>query len=217
MTDSLRAPERDEGETPLLIDPSTLRGRERYQLMTSLVVPRPIGWISTWGEDGIANLAPYSYFGALSVSPMLVGVSIGSRREGPKDTLVNVRRRGAFCVNVVSEHLLEAMNGSSAEVGPEVDEFEMVGLSPVSSERVDAPYVAGCPAVLECVVKKEVDLDGAPNVLVIGEIVGIRIDPSLGFEDDTLSVDAARLKPVGRLSGGAYALPGVVRKLARPG
>ena len=200
-----------------LIDPSTLGGRERYELLTSLVVPRPIGWISTWGEDGVANLAPFSYFGALSASPMLVGVSIGHRTTGPKDTLVNMRSRGAFCVNVVSEPLLEAMNASSADVGPEVDEFELVGLEALTSDRIDAPYVPGGPAVLECEVRKEVDLDGAPNVLVIGEVVGLRIDASLPFEEGTLSVIAEQLRPVGRLSGACYALPGAVSRLPRPG
>ena len=98
-------------------DPATLSGQERYQLLTSLVVPRPIGWISTWSAEGVANLAPFSFFAALAASPMLVGVSVGHRPQGPKDTLVNVRARGAFCVNVVTAPLLEAMNATSAEVG----------------------------------------------------------------------------------------------------
>ncbi len=200
-----------------LIDPSTVTARERYQLMTSLVVPRPIGWISTWSEHGIANLAPFSYFGALSVTPMLVGVSIGHRRSGLKDTLVNLRSRGAFCVNVVSEDLLEAMNATSAEVDADVDEFELAGLTAVSSDRVDAPYVEGGPAILECEVRQEVDLGGAPNTLVIGEVVGVRVDASLPFEDDTLTVSPESLRPVGRLAGASYALPGVVKRIPRPG
>ena len=200
----------------LLIDPSTVTARERYELMTSLVVPRPIGWISTWSENGVANLAPFSYFGALSVTPMLVGVSIGHRKTGPKDSLVNLRSRGAFCVNVVSKPFLEAMNATSAEVGPDVDEFELAGLTAAASERVDAPYVEGGPAILECEVRKEVDLDGAPNTLVIAEVVGVRIDASLPLEDGTLTVDPESLKPVGRLAGGSYALPGVVKRIPRP-
>ena len=200
----------------LLIDPSTVTARERYELMTSLVVPRPIGWISTWSENGVANLAPFSYFGALSVTPMLVGVSIGHRKTGPKDSLANLRSRGAFCVNVVSKPFLEAMNATSAEVGPDVDEFELAGLTAAASERVDAPYVEGGPAILECEVRKEVDLDGAPNTLVIAEVVGVRIDASLPLEDGTLTVDPESLKPVGRLAGGSYALPGVVKRIPRP-
>ena len=184
--------------------------------MTSLVVPRPIGWISTWSEDGVANIAPFSYFGALSVTPMLVGVSIGHRKTTPKDTLVNLRSRGAFCVNVVSQQFLEAMNATSADVSPDVDEFELAGLTAAASERVDAPYVEGGHAILECEVRKEVDLDGAPNTLVIAEVVGVLIDASLPLEDGTLTVDPESLKPVGRLAGGSYALPGVVKRIPRP-
>ena len=180
------------------------------------VAPRPIGWISTWSEDDVPNLAPYSYFGAVSSSPLLVSVSIGHRRQGFKDTLVNVRSRSAFCANVVSEDFLEAMNASSAEVGPAVDEFALTGLEAASSERVDAPYVVGAPAVLECVVRKEVDLDGALNTLVIGEVMGVRIDEAMTFREGTMSLDPDLLRPVGRLAGGSYALPGAVKWLPRP-
>jgi len=205
-----------------LLDPERLDGRGRYALLTSLVVPRPIGWLSTYGPDGTANLAPFSYFGALSSAPMLVGVSIGHRRDPgggprvPKDSLTNVRARGAFCVNVVSERLLEAMNATSAEVGPGIDEFELAGLEAARSERVDAPFVASCPAALECRVEKEVGLGAAPNTLVIGRVVGVRLDASLAVDGETWAVDPEALRPVGRLGGASYALPGKVRVIPRP-
>ena len=207
----------DGESTPRTVDPAGVTARERYQLMTSLVVPRPIGWLSTWSQDGVANLAPFSYFAALSVSPLLVGVSIGHRRDGLKDTLVNLRARQAFCVNVVTADMLVAMNETSAEVGPEVDEFELAGLTRSVSERVDAPYVCECPAVLECQVRQEVDLGGAPNTLVIGEVVGIRISDDLSFEEGTMLVRPEDLLPVGRLGGSAYAWPGSVQRIPRPG
>jgi flavin reductase (DIM6/NTAB) family NADH-FMN oxidoreductase RutF len=184
--------------------------------MTSLVVPRPIGWLSTWGEGDVPNLAPFSYFGALSVSPMLVGVSIGHLREGFKDTMVNLRARGAFCANVVTEPFLERMNETSATVPPQEDEFELVGLARAPSGRVDAPFVADCPAVLECVVRQEVDLGGAPNTLFIAEVVGLILSEDLPFEDDTMLVAAEALRPVGRLGGAAYAIPAEVRRILRP-
>ncbi len=157
------------------LDPAAESARTRYQLLTSLVVPRPIGWISTLGADDVPNLAPFSYFTALAASPMLVGVSIGHRKTGPKDTLVNLRARDAFCVNIVDVAHLEAMNATSAEVDPGVNEFELADLSLEMSPVVDAPYVADCPAVLECRVRQEVDLGEAPNTLVIGEVVGLRV------------------------------------------
>ena len=198
------------------IDATLLSARERYQLFTSLVVPRPIGWISTWDAEGGANLAPYSFFAALSSSPMLVGVSIGQRAGRPKDTLLNIRARRAFCVNVVSEPLLEAMNATSAEVEPGVDEFALAGLARGTSERVDAPFVEVCPAVLECVFRQEVDLGGAPNTLAIGEVLGVRLAAGLPLPDGTLSVPFEALRPVGRLSGFEYMLPDRLRVLPRP-
>lgn len=197
-------------------DPRSLSGRERYQLLTSLVVPRPIGWISTWTADGVANLAPFSYFAALAASPMLVGVSVGHRPHGPKDTLVNLRARGDFCVNVVSEDLLEAMNASSADVPPGVDEFGLAGLERAVSPVVDAPYVSAARAVLDCRVTQEVELHGAPNTLVVAEVVGVRLADDLAMVEGRMEVDPAALRPVGRLSGGGYALPGAIRVIPRP-
>lgn len=200
----------------LEIDVQGLDPRARYQLLTSLVVPRPIAWVSTWSRAGHRNLAPFSYFAALSANPALVGVSIGARKDGEKDTLVNIRDRRAFCVNVVTERHLEAMNRTSAEVGPEVDEFDLVGLPSASSARVDAPYVVDCPAVLECLLRQEVPLEGSRNVLVIGEVVGVRLDPTLPCVPETASVDPHALRPVGRLSGSGYSLQGAVRLIPRP-
>ncbi|MDX1495334.1 MAG: flavin reductase family protein [Longimicrobiales bacterium] len=188
----------------------------RYHLMTSLVVPRPIGWISTWSSDGRANLAPFSYFAAISVAPMLVSVSIGRRRDRLKDSITNIRARGAFCVNVVTEDLLLAMNETSASVDPEVDEFELASLERAESDRVDAPFVADCPAILECEVRQEVDLGGAPNALVIAEVVGVRLSSELDFEEDTMIVRPESLKPVGRLGGASYAVVREVERVLRP-
>lgn len=179
-------------------------------------MPRPIGWISTWDEDRRANLAPYSFFNAISASPMLVAVSIGQRKGTLKDTLLNLRSRGEFCLNVVTEALLEAMNATSAEVGPEVDEFELAGLGRAASELVDAPYVAECPAVFECRVSQEVDLGESRNVLVIGEVVGVRLSDSLPMAEGTMTVDSGMLGAVGRMSGAEYMLPRETKILPRP-
>lgn len=179
-------------------------------------MPRPIGWISTWGPDGEANLAPYSFFNAVSGTPMLVVVSVGRRKGALKDTLVNVRSRGAFCVNVVTESLLEAMNDTSAEVGAHVDEFKLAGLHRAASERVDAPYVGECPAVLECIAFKEVDLTPSLNVLIVGAVVGVRLSESLPMAEGTMIVDAGVLAPVGRMSGAEYMMPREIRVLPRP-
>ncbi len=188
----------------------------RYQLLTSLVVPRPIGWISTWNEGGQANVAPYSYFAALCATPMLVGVSVGVRSAGPKDTLRNARERGAFCVNVVSRSHLEAMNATSGDYPPDVSEFEVAGLEAVRAEAVDAPFVASAPAVLECAVEREVELPGGSNVLVIGRVELVRLCEGLRLIDGTHCVDTRSLDPVGRLWGGGYVSGGDITVIPRP-
>ena len=129
--------------------------------------------------------------------------------DGPKDTLANARATGALCVNVVTEAQLEAMNRTSAEVGPDVDEFDLAGLEGLPSPRVDAPYVAGCPAVLECELRKEVELPESLNVLLVLEVVGVILDSSL-VPEDGYGVAPELLRPVGRMGGSGYMLPGSV-------
>ncbi len=190
--------------------------RARYQLLTSLVVPRPIGWVSTRAADGTPNLAPFSFFGAISASPMLVSLSIGMRRDEPKDSLANIRDRGAFCLNVVTEGQLAAMNETAAEVPSHVDEFAEAGLEMTEAKFVDAPYVASCPAVLECRLFREIELDPVVH-LTIGEVVAVHLGPELELAEGTHLVDTRSLRPVGRLSGPEYGLLGEMVALKRPG
>lgn len=190
-------------------------GRERYQLLTSLVVPRPIGWVSTRSGSGVLNVAPFSFFSAVAASPMLVSLSIGKRGGVAKDSLRNILDQGAFCVNVVTEAQLEAMNRTAASLPPEVDEFAFAGLPAAEAETVDAPYVANCPAVLECELFKHLDLGDAGG-LVLGEVKGVRLDPELHIVEGSAFVDSEGLRPVGRLCGFAYTLLGEIRVLPRP-
>ncbi len=200
----------------MIWDTAALTNRERYQLLTSLVVPRPIAWVSTRSPEGQRNLAPFSYFAGVAATPFLVSVSVGSRGGVEKDTLRNIRATGAFCVNVATEPQLAAMNETSGEYGPEVDEFAHAGVAAAQAESVDAPYVAECPAVLECRLFKVVELDGAPNTLVIGEVLRVRLADSVPLAPGTLFADTAALRPVGRLWGDLYATVGEMPALKRP-
>ena len=200
----------------MIHDTRALGGRERYQLLTSLVVPRPIAWVSTRSPAGQRNLAPFSYFAAVSATPFLVSVSIGSRAGVDKDTLRNIRDTGAFCINLATEPQLAQMNETSGEYGPETDEFEAAGLESAEAELVDAPYVASCPAVLECRVHQVVELEGSPNTLVIGEVLRVHLDDRIPLAPGTLFADTAALRPVGRLWGDLYATIGDMPALRRP-
>lgn len=198
-----------------IFDPSVLPARARYQLLTSLVVPRPIAWVSSRSAAGEPNLAPFSYFAALSATPLLVGVSIGHRRGVPKDTLRNVRETGAFCVNLAAEDRLSALNETSGEFPPEVDEFARAGLPLAEAGSVAAPYVADAPAVLECRLFREVDL-GGENALVIGEVLAVRLSDAVPLVPGTHFADTRGVRPLGRLWGDLYALMRETASLPRP-
>lgn len=200
----------------MIWDTAALGGRERYQLLTSLVVPRPIAWVSTRSPACARNLAPFSYFAAVSATPFLVSVSIGSRGDVEKDTLRNIRETGAFCVNLATEPQLAQMNETAGEWGPAVDEFERAGLDAAEAESVAAPYVASAPAVLECRLFRIVELEGSPNTLVIGEVLRVRLSDEIPLAPGTLFADTAALRPVARLWGDLYAMIGDTPALKRP-
>ncbi|HEX2210489.1 MAG TPA: flavin reductase family protein [Longimicrobium sp.] len=200
----------------MIWDTAALSGRERYQLLTSLVVPRPIAWVSTRSPEGRRNLAPFSYFAAVSATPFLVSVSIGSRAGVEKDTLRNIRQTGAFCVNLATQPQLVAMNETAGEYGPEVDEFERAGLASAEADVVDAPYVADAPAVLECRLYRVVELEESPNTLILGEVVRVHLSDAIPLAPGTLFADTTALRPLARLWGDYYATIGETPALKRP-
>jgi flavin reductase (DIM6/NTAB) family NADH-FMN oxidoreductase RutF len=142
----------------------------------AIVGPRPIGWVSTRSNDGVLNLAPYSFFTAFNYIPPIVGFS----STGPKDSLRNVQENGMFVWNLVTRPLAEAMNQTCAPVGPEVNEFELAGLTTAPSRVVDVPRVAESPVSFECRSTQIIQLEGldkqkVPTWLVLGEVVGVHI------------------------------------------
>ena len=147
--------------------------------LNAIVAPRPIGWISTVSEAGIANLAPYSFFNLFSYRPPIIGFSSG----GEKDSLVNARATGEFVWNLAGRAQAEAMNLTSATVPLGQDEFDLAGLEKLPSELVRAPRVAGSPVQFECKVTQIIRLDDATgaqtsNWMVFGEAIRIHIDPA---------------------------------------
>ena len=146
----------------------------------AIVGPRPIGWISTCNAQGALNLAPYSFFNAFNYVPPIVGfASIGA-----KDTLRNIEETGEFVCNLATRDLAEAMNQTCAAVAPEVNEFELAGLTPLASTQVRPPRVAERPVTLDCRRTQVLQLQGAdgvqvPTWLVLGEVVAVHIDTAL--------------------------------------
>jgi flavin reductase (DIM6/NTAB) family NADH-FMN oxidoreductase RutF len=173
----------------------------------SCVVPRPIGWITTLGADGVVNLAPYSFFNIVADRPtMVMYASCGKTPHGEKDTVTNVAATGEFVVNMATWDQRIAMHASSATLPHDVDEMAHVGLSPLPSRLVKPPRVAGAPVHLECRHYQTLELphhdpDGR-NALVLGTVVGVHIDDRVIVGG---RIDITRVKPIARLGYLDYA------------
>jgi len=178
-----------------------------YQLLTALVVPRPIGWISTISESGVRNVAPYSYFNLMGSDPPYV--AFGS--TGVKDSLRNLREVPEFVANIVTMHLLERMNFTSGDFPREEDEFDWACLTPAPSAKVRPFRVAEAKAHLECEVAQIVT-DRNTNI-VLGRIVHAHVDASVWKNG---RVDPKLLDPVCRLAGSGYAALGDLVNVQRP-
>ena len=182
----------------------------------AIVTPRPIGWISSRDTDGNDNLAPYSFFNAVAyVPPQVMFSSTGQKpdREGSKDSVSNIRDTGVFCVNIVEYAMRDAMNASSATVNKNIDEFARAKLEKTPCETIDCARVSGTPAALECKLTQILQLPGAANFAVFGEVTGIHM------RDDCLSdglFDITRFHPLARLGYRDYTRVTDIFSLSRP-
>jgi len=194
-------------------DPDALDPALSHNPIKAMVAPRPIGWLSTLSRQGVANLAPYSFFNLVCDAPYMVMFAT----SGHKDSFNNVRATGEFVWNLVSEDLCEAMNASSGSVDPGVDEFELAALEKAASCCVAPPRVARARAALECQLDQIVDLKSDDptrrNSLVIGTVRNVFI------ADDAIvdgRFDVASVRPLARLGYRDYAIIDEAFELQRP-
>ncbi len=182
----------------------------------AVVTPRPIGWIATRGADGSDNLAPYSFFNAVAYEPpqvMFASTSAKEDRGDTKDSVANIRETGVFAVNVVEYAAREVMNRTSGPWGREVDEFQDAGLAKAACETIDCARVADAPATLECRMTQIVQIKGATNFVVFGEVTGVHL------RDDCLvdgRFDVTRFKPLTRMGYLDYGVIEEVFSIKRP-
>jgi len=178
---------------------------DRNKLLVSLVLPRPIAWVTSKDANGVLNAAPFSFFNVLSSDPPMVGIGIGAQPDREvKDTLANIRAHGEFVVNLVPEELGEAMNITATNAPPEVDETEVAGLELVPSELVDVPRIAGSPVAMECKVFQFVETGGT-GTIVIARIVRLHVRTSVFKDLEKLYVDPTQMRLIARMHGaGAY-------------
>ena len=183
----------------MIIDPSELDTHSVYKLLIGAVVPRPIAWVSTKSHTGVLNLAPYSFFNVVSREPPMLAISIGPRTGGenfPKDTLTNIRESHEFVINIVSVSLANAMQESSINHPPEVDEFERAKVTPAPSIAIDTPRVEEARISMECKLEKIIELGS--DHLVVGRMLRYHVDNEL---IDNGRIDTRKLDPLARLAG----------------
>ncbi len=189
------------------IAPSDWEAKDIYYLMTGLVIPRPIGWISSVSSQGVPNLAPYSYFNAVAHNPPHVIFS----SVGLKDSLRNIQETGEFVANIVTMHVVERMNFTSTDFPSDENEFGWAGLTPINSCNVTPDRVKEAKAHFEC---RSVQIIPAGNGnIVIGEVIHIHVDQSV-WENGRVSPQ--KLDPACRLAGSNYARLGEIFRLDRP-
>jgi flavin reductase (DIM6/NTAB) family NADH-FMN oxidoreductase RutF len=176
------------------IDPARHTHADNYKLLTNLVVPRPIAWITSLGQAGVINLAPFSFFNAVGSDPVYVVVSIGTRDNGePKDTAKNIENSAEFAINMVTEDLLEAMNISAADFPPDRSELTAADLHAAPSFCIRTPRLAEAQVSLECKLFNSLPL--GTNTLYVGEVVMFHVaDHLLG---PRLHING--FAPIGRL------------------
>lgn len=203
------------------LDPRQVTPEAVYKLLIGCVVPRPIAWVSTVDADGVRNVAPFSFFMAITGDPPTIAFSSSARAAAPgaprvkKDTLRNVEATGSFVVNVVDDALAEQMNLTSGEYPPEVDEFALAGLEAAPGVKVPAPRVAQAPVALECRLVQVIPVGHVPHHLVIGEIVYFHARDDI-YDARTGRLDMHRLRPVGRLAGNLYSRVHDIFEMKRP-
>jgi flavin reductase (DIM6/NTAB) family NADH-FMN oxidoreductase RutF len=199
-------------------DPQILGQRETYKLLIGCVVPRPIAWVSTVDLAGVRNLAPFSFFNAIGSNPPAVSISISyvEGSDSRKDTLRNIGDTGEFVVNIVDESMAQAMNATSANYPPDVDEFDIAGLSAAPCIAIRPPRVDGAPACLECKLFTLVPVGQGPGsaTLAIGVIQMIHLRADI--VDERRYIDITKLRPIARLAGASYAYVHETFDMVRP-
>lgn len=197
------------------IDPRHLSQAEVYKLMTGLVVPRPIAWVSTQSINGIVNLAPFSSFTFVCHSPPMLAIGVDAKPDGDglKDTARNILASGEFVVNVANWSQLAHLHASSAEYPTAVSEVEELGLRQLPSARIRTPRLADAAVSCECILERCLELGDGPNRLMIGRVVQFHVQDSLLSNG---RIDSVALDPVSRLGGPIYAKLGPTVTMQRP-
>ncbi len=207
----------------MLIDAGKASPSDMYRILLGSVLPRPIAWVSTRSNSGIDNLAPFSFFNAVSAKPPLLAFAPalqavaepGSNKGVPKDTLRNIKENGEFVINIVSHSLRDQMNASSGNFDSDTSEFDATKLTRIASNMIAPPRVAECKISFECRLYKLLEFGEEPSSgnLVIGSVLCVHLDDAI-YKDG--HIDTKKLDPIARMEGNWYCTIRDRFKMERP-
>ena len=203
-------------KTAMQFDPQNLEQKSIYKLLTGIVIPRPIGWISSISEEGVPNLAPFSYFNAVGDDPPHIMFSAGRGANSNKDTLNNVLTTKQFVVNMVTEELVEQMNSTAQGIPPHESEFDLANLTPIPSLKIKPPRVKESPIAMECELVHHYTLEDnkfGGSTILVGRIVMFHIAENVLLDDFKINLET--YKPVARLAGSNYSKLGEIFSVKR--
>lgn len=201
----------------LAFDPNEISERQNYKFLIGTVIPRPIAFVTSIGDDGVVNGAPFSYFNIVSSNPPMISVAVQRKGGQMKDTARNIIKNKEFVVHIVDQENVEQINETAANLPPTESELTRAGLTTVPSKKVAVPGVKQAKVRYECILEKAVELGDSGDVgvdLLIGKIVHYHIDETI-YQDDQ-RIDAEQLAAVSRLAGNSYAKIGDIFDIVRP-
>ncbi|MCX7319761.1 MAG: flavin reductase family protein [Hyphomicrobiales bacterium] len=189
------------------IDPAELGAEKAYRLLTGIVVPRPIAWVTSLSPGGAVNLAPFSAFTFVSPKPPMLAISVGRKAGVYKDTARNILAREEYVIHIADSPLLSAVHDSSAEHPPEVSEVDMLGLETIASDHIAVPRLAAAPIAMECRFRQCLEFGETRSRLIVGEVVAFHIRDGLLVND---KIETESLDPIARIAGPRYARLGEI-------
>ncbi len=200
------------------LDPMALSERDNYTFLTGTIIPRPIAIVTSISNEGIVNIAPFSYFTIVSANPPMIAVSVQRKHGRMKDTSQNILDSREFVVHITDENNIEDANRTAAELPPNISELEVSNFTLTESETIRVPGITNAKVRMECTLAKAIPLGGqvadeASCDLIIGNVTRYHIDESI-YENGR--IDAKGLRPISRLAGHEYMKMGEQFVLERP-
>ena len=189
------------------IDPAELGAERIYRLMTGIVVPRPIAWVTSLSRSGVLNLAPFSAFTFVSQKPPMLAISVGRKGADYKDTAHNILDTEEYVIHIADTPLMTALHDSSVEHPPEISEVEHLGLETLSCELIKVRRLAAAPVAMECRFRQCLEFGDAKSRLIVGEVVMFHIRDGLVNDG---KVETGALDPIARIGGPRYARLGEI-------